>query len=55
MNQPGRLDPSGLIGLVCFFNNCDAIKINLMSLLKCAEIYFENYVDVTVYDLGKQS
>ena len=55
MNQPGRPDPSALIGLLCFLNNCYQIKVNQISLRKCPEIYIENYVDVTVYDLGKQS
>ena len=36
-------------------NNCNTIKVNQISLRQCAEIYIENYVDVTVYDLGKQS
>ena len=36
-------------------NNCNTIEVNQISLSKCTEIYIENYVDVTVYDLGKQS
>ena len=36
-------------------NNCNTIEVNQISLRKCTEIYIENYVDVTVYDLGKQS
>ena len=36
-------------------NNCNTIEVNQISLCKCTEIYIENYVDVTVYDLGKQS
>ena len=54
VNQPGRLDPSGLIG-VFFFNNSNEIKVNQICLLKCAEIYIENYVDATLYVLGKHS
>ena len=43
------------LDLLCFFNNCNQIKVNQISLRKCPEIYIENYVDVTEYDLGKQS
>ena len=58
VNQPGRLDPSGLIGLVCLFVFLAIVnqsKVNQISLRKCAEIYIENYVDATLYVLGKQS
>ena len=38
-----------------FLNNSYEIIVNQICLLKCAEIYIENYVDATLYVLGKQS